>query len=82
LLQISVDDIIDFKNDDDFANNVERNTMRYVHLFEEVADLLLPESLVQHTEDIYDILKAQRRIAVLQAAEAQDGAPGENMNVL
>ena len=39
VLEVSVDDVIDFRNDDEFAANIERNTKRYIHLFEEEADL-------------------------------------------
>ena len=73
VLQIAMDDILDFRNDDDFAGNIERNTSRYVQLFEEVADGLLPESLVQHSSDIFDILKEQRS-AVLASGSSGEGA--------
>ena len=50
-----------FKNDEEFANNIQSNTTRYVSHFEEVADKLLPPctSNTRHN-DIYDFLQAQR----------------------
>jgi len=65
LLQISIDDVLDFKNDDDFASNIKRNAPRYAQLFQDVADQLLPGSLTQHEPDIFDHLQRQR-LLVLQ----------------
>merc|ERR1711871_72529 len=56
----------DFRNDEEFAANIERNTKRYIHLFEEEADSLLPVSDIRHSNDIYDVLREQRD-AVLHA---------------
>ncbi len=66
VLEVSMDDIVDFRNDDEFAANMERNTKRYILLFEEEVDSLLPVSDLRHSDDIYDVLREQRN-AVLHA---------------
>jgi len=45
------------KGDDEFLMNVRTNTLRYVKLFEDVADELLPASGRTHDEDIFDVLQ-------------------------
>jgi DNA replication licensing factor MCM7 len=75
LLEINMDDVIDFKNDDEFSTNVERNTLRYVHLFEEAADSIMPQSLRQHEDDIFDILSRQRLSALRSYAGNDDDQP-------
>jgi DNA replicative helicase MCM subunit Mcm2 (Cdc46/Mcm family) len=58
VLEISVDDLFDHKNDDEFVNNVKNNTCRYLRYFEEAADELLPAASVQNREkDVFDILQ-------------------------
>lgn len=58
VLEISVDDLFDHKNDDEFVNNIKNNTCRYLRYFEEAADELLPAASVQNREkDVFDILQ-------------------------
>ena len=46
------------KNDDEFALNVESNSLRYLRHFEDVADELMPPS-IGIVEDVYDILNVR-----------------------
>jgi hypothetical protein len=47
--------VLQHKNDDEFAMNVEKNSLRYLRHFEDVADELLPSS-IGVDQDVYDIL--------------------------
>ena len=58
VLEISMDDIFDHKNDQEFVDNVKNNTCRYLRYFESAADELLPAASVQNREkDVFDILQ-------------------------
>jgi hypothetical protein len=46
---------VQHKNDDEFAMNVEKNSLRYLRQFEDVADELLPTA-IGIAQDVYDIL--------------------------
>lgn len=60
-------------NDQDFAANIQRNTMRYMHYFEEEgAKLLPPPSSPYIMPDVYDVLQSQRLAALQRAAAADD----------
>jgi hypothetical protein len=50
---------VQFKNDEDFASNIQNNTPRYVRHFEEVVDDLLPPTTLDgaHGGDIFDFLQ-------------------------
>jgi len=47
--------------DSDFCSNVKKNSVRYVHLFENVADTLIPAATSSIGTDIFDVLNHQRR---------------------
>ena len=70
LLEIFVDDILDYKQDEDFVSNMKRNTIRYVRLFEKAVDALLPEATERIEEDIFDILQQQVQERVAQFEQA------------
>lgn len=58
VLEISIDDLFDHKNDLEFVTNVKNNTCRYLRYFESAADELLPAASVQNREkDVFDILQ-------------------------
>lgn len=61
VLAISLDDIQSHKRDEAFLDAIISNTARFIHLFEEVADELMPLSrAVASQMDIFDILQNQR----------------------
>ena len=74
LLEIFIDDILDFRQDEDFVANMRRNTVRYVRLFEKAVEQLLPEATVRVDEDIFDILQ-QQRLERVQRHEEGGGEP-------
>lgn len=60
VLEIFLDDLKSYKNDDSFYYSIQSNSFRYISLFEEVADTLLPGSNIHQTDnDVYDILQRQ-----------------------
>ena len=60
VLEISMDDILDHRNDEEFLNNVRSNTARYLRYFEEAADKLMPAERAQNRErDVFDILQVR-----------------------
>jgi len=74
VLDINISDILDFKNDSDFANNIINNTNRYIYHFEKAADKILEALIpdVVHAPDVIDILKQQRQ---QDLAEEYNGDP-------
>ena len=66
VLEIHCDDILDHRNDDDFVQNITRNTLRYLRYFEEAADEILDslaETVRRQENDVFDILQNQREAA-------------------
>ncbi|KAI8816816.1 DNA replication licensing factor MCM7 [Fimicolochytrium jonesii] len=62
-LEIALDDVAAFEESEELVRNIEQNTKRYVNLFYECVDALLPESTNQSTEesDPLDVILNQRR---------------------
>jgi len=62
LLEISISDILNYKGDSEFTNNIIKNTNRYIDHFEKAADKILDtlRATVIHTKDVFDIIKEQR----------------------
>lgn len=61
VLELSLDDVFDYRNDDEFVENIKSNTIRYLRYFELAADSLLPAESVQRGEkDVFDILQVKR----------------------
>ncbi|KAJ3099027.1 Mcm2-7 hexameric complex component [Phlyctochytrium planicorne] len=61
---VELDDIISFDpNDESFVHNIENNTARYVKLFSDVVDELLPNNNVEPGDDSdpLDVILYQRR---------------------
>lgn len=61
-LEIYIDDLINFRQDMEFVENVKSNTQRYISYFEEAVDSLLPARSInsRHGQDVFDILEEQR----------------------
>jgi DNA replication licensing factor MCM7 len=79
VLSIELDHILDYKRDEEFVNNIKRNTLRYVTLFSQTAQTLLPQSTMRlslHNHDIIDNLVAQRATQ-LQVAQDNGLALGQ-----
>jgi DNA replication licensing factor MCM7 len=69
LLEIQLDDVLSYKQDEDFVTNIKRNSKRYIKLFESAAELNLPTaSRPVRSEDVFDILVKQRRATLEQIA--------------
>ena len=81
VLEISMDDIIDFKNDDEFASNVSKNTMRYIRYFEEETDRLLPAQPQLVDRDVFDILQQQRQASFQNVADVDGSVPSADRDV-
>lgn len=73
VLDISLDDVLAYKNDLEFVNAIKSNTNRFVYHFQNAADNLIPaRRSMYHEPDVYDILVAQR--AVLQDNRVDENA--------
>lgn len=52
-------------NDPEFANNIQRNTPRYLRYFEEEADKLMPAaSVALGTTDVLDVLEVTTQLFI------------------
>eukprot|EP00002_Diphylleia_rotans_P001193 TRINITY_DN10661_c0_g1_i1.p1 TRINITY_DN10661_c0_g1~~TRINITY_DN10661_c0_g1_i1.p1 ORF type:complete len:601 (+),score=137.97 TRINITY_DN10661_c0_g1_i1:45-1847(+) len=61
LLEIPLDDVAEFDRDGRLVEHIMGNTMRYVSLFSEAVDLLLPRPTVDfESEDVFDVLMNHR----------------------
>ena len=80
-LRIELDDVASFFQNLDLVNNIEGNTMRYVTLFSEAIDKLMPKRTISSIDDIaqnetFDIFIDQ----VLQRQEEQNQAQMQQRN--
>eukprot|EP00941_MAST-03F_sp_MAST-3F-sp1_P004823 g4823.t1 len=76
VIEIELDDVLDFEGDEDFVRHIERNARRYVNLFSTAIDDLLPalQPLDAHFEmDAVDVLRNQRLQQQREAAEERGG---------
>jgi DNA replication licensing factor MCM7 len=61
VLEISLDDIYEYKGDEEFVSHVKKETCRFIRFFETAADKMLPAASAQCRErDVFDILLLQR----------------------
>jgi DNA replication licensing factor MCM7 len=67
-----------FSNDQRLLNNILKNTRRYVALFSEVIDKLMPVPDVEadHTDDVLDLIMQQRREMNEQIENGERAAEG------
>ena len=75
-LEIDCDDIFEYKRDEDFMNNVKRNSMRYVQFFEKAATEILEGMIVDAADihakqDVFDIIYEQRKATLIKAARGE-----------
>lgn len=81
-MEVDVDDILRFNNDEEFANNVKRNSLRYMQHFEKAAMELMPPSEIEgpggHKQDVFDILYQQRKAALEQARANDENEANRN----
>eukprot|EP00606_Chrysophyceae_sp_TOSAG23-5_P000291 GSChrysophyteH2.ASY1.ANO1.1034.1 assembled CDS len=55
VLEIDLDHVLDHKQDDEFVGNIKKNTMRYISLFSQAAEALLPAATIamrRHDSDV------------------------------
>ena len=82
LLEIELDEVLDHKQDEEFVNNIKRNSKRYVKLFETAAESLLPTaSTPVRSADVFDILVQQRRATLHQIATDEGTAVPEDVDI-
>lgn len=79
-LEIDCDDIFEYKRDEDFMNNVKRNSMRYVQFFEKAATEILEGMVadaadVMAKQDVFDIIYEQRKATLIKAAQQDENNP-------
>ncbi|CAL0308498.1 unnamed protein product [Lupinus luteus] len=71
-VEIDLEDLINYKDlDDEFLRRVTENTRRYIGIFADAIDELMPESTEHFTDDDHDILMTQRSD---EGAEGADGS--------
>lgn len=78
VVKVLLDDIIDHKNDTEFVSNIQRNTVRYIRLFEAAIDTLLPQPTEEFERDVYDILNGQH--SAQQQQQQQQPGSDENLD--
>ena len=74
VLRVDLDDVVGFENNgDDWAEKIEGNARRFVSIFAQVADDILPAPAVTNVgdEDVLDVLMNQRLTMQLEASENQ-----------
>ncbi|ETV95484.1 hypothetical protein H310_10955 [Aphanomyces invadans] len=61
-IAISLDDVLQFENDEGFVRNIVRNTRRYVTLFSDAVDEILPPPSrdITQAHDVLDVLRLHR----------------------
>ncbi|CAM9138721.1 unnamed protein product [Ectocarpus sp. 12 AP-2014] len=71
VVELEIDDVLAFRSDSDFADNIVANAGRYEKLFCQAIDESLPEPSadIDQVADVWDVLQRQREI---QRAEAQE----------
>ncbi|XP_054823839.1 DNA replication licensing factor MCM7 [Prosopis cineraria] len=71
-VQIDIGDLINYKDlDEEFLRRVTENTRRYIGIFADAIDGLMPEPTEAFTDDDHDILMTQRSD---EGAEGADGS--------
>lgn len=58
VLEIDLNDVSEFVRDEEFLRNICVNTVRYIRMFEDAGDSLLPEERMSD-DDVIDVLKTQ-----------------------
>ncbi|EIW66034.1 hypothetical protein TREMEDRAFT_35470, partial [Tremella mesenterica DSM 1558] len=83
LAEVTVDlsDLRKFDNDTSLLNNITRNTRRYINLFSEVIDKIMPQPdhELDHTADVLDLIMQQRREMNEQIAQGERGPQDTGM---
>lgn len=85
-LEIDCDDIFEYKRDEDFMNNVKRNSMRYVQFFEKAATEILEGMIVDAADihakqDVFDIIYEQRKATLIKAARGEQDENNPNVEI-
>ncbi|MED6198117.1 Mcm2-7 hexameric complex component [Stylosanthes scabra] len=71
-VQIDLDDLINYKDlDEEFLRRVTENTRRYIGVFSDAIDEIMPDSTEAFIDDDHDILMTQRSD---EAAEGENGS--------
>lgn len=76
VIELSLDDVLDFEGDEEFVHHIERNARRYISLVSDAIDSLLPSVQGADTlfdEDAVDVLRNQRLQQQQEAAHERGG---------
>jgi DNA replication licensing factor MCM7 len=69
IVEIDLDDVYAHEGDEQFVAEIQRNTLRYVKIFSEVADSLMPKPTVDLTaeglEDVQDVCSASALVTFI-----------------
>ncbi|XP_021837396.2 DNA replication licensing factor MCM7 [Spinacia oleracea] len=72
-IQIDLEDLFNYKeSDDEFVRKVTENTKRYIGIFADAVDELMPESTEPFVDDDHDILMTQRSEEGTENADGSD----------
>ncbi|KMT09959.1 hypothetical protein BVRB_5g121750 [Beta vulgaris subsp. vulgaris] len=72
-IEIELEDLYNYKeSDDEFVRKVTENTKRYIGIFAEAIDELMPESTEPFVDDDHDILMTQRSEEGTENADGSD----------
>lgn len=72
-IQIEIEDLVTYKDlDEGFLKRVTENTRRYIQIFANAIDELMPEPTEAFPDDDHDILMTQRSEEVTENMEASD----------
>lgn len=75
VVEVELDDVLAFRNDAEFMENIVANTGRYSKLFSEAIDQSSPEPSgdMDQVMDVFDVLQRQREIQRREAEDQPDG---------
>eukprot|EP00743_Colponemidia_sp_Colp-15_P002899 GILK01003138.1.p1 GENE.GILK01003138.1~~GILK01003138.1.p1 ORF type:complete len:762 (+),score=171.51 GILK01003138.1:72-2288(+) len=82
-MEVELDDVLDYEQDEEFVKNIQQNTPRYITLFSKAADEVLPPTtndIPSHQQDVFDVMFASREKnmnANGEPLDARSGLPAE-----
>jgi len=70
---VYLDDVLSYEGDEPFVNRIEKNTLRYIELFSEAADQLMPEEDIDLANaDAFDVWLYHRRSRMREIQDRDD----------
>jgi len=72
-IEIYLDDVLSYEGNEAFVNRIEKNTFRYIELFSEAADKLMPEEDIDLANaDAFDVWLYHRRSRMREIQDRDD----------